>query len=41
MPVSLARLEAGAVLPGEYTHRSEAIGAQGARGPAAPTTGER
>jgi hypothetical protein len=34
--VLLARLEAGADLPGVYTHRSEATGAQGARGPAAP-----
>ena len=28
-PVLLARLEAGAVPPGEYTHRSEDTGAQG------------
>ena len=36
-PVLLARLEAGADPPGEYTHRSGATGAEGARVTAAPS----
>ncbi len=39
--VLLARLEAGADPPGEYTRRFEATGAEGARVPAAPPSSHR